>query len=421
MQKTGRSWFNGKDEVVLVIALCVIGVIIAIPGYQLLNQFPYNSGKNLIGFYVPPVFTVAYFTYVGFRYKLSSNVLVKALLIFLLLVAPYAPLFSQVFQPTPNDDFGRYYLYAQNMYINHTLWGGDKLYFKDSGYHYVTQPGYRYLIYFELLGFRNLYRYVQLINIGVYVVTVYYFQKTIYRVVAIKKLLLCLLLLTFLISPYIIKNVLMGLPEWFTIILLMWFCYFHIASKQRGLAIFLLGLAPFFRQNLVICALLLFGWIVLTNKRRLLLSILFLLPLLLPLYHNLYYAGEWKFFVDIFKQPYLTYNDHHEIQGIKYTFIGINLLHYVGIDYVNRSFSFPLIAAFFVPFATIIYFWLIKFLPNKKFKITYLIITMSAIIPTILLGSYYYPRFESVNVVVMVVTFIILYFSKSEGLKLVFK
>jgi len=418
MQKAGRNWFNGKDEIVLIVVLFVIGFIIAIPGYQLLNHYSYNTGKNLIGFYVPPVFTVAYFTYVGFRYGLSSIVLVKALLIFLILVAPYAPLLSQVFIPTPNDDFGRYYLYAQNMYINHTLWGGDKLYFKDSGYHYVTQPGYRYLIYFELLAFRDLYRYVQLINIGAYVVTVYYFQKAIYRVVASQKLLFCLLMLTFLFSPYFIKNLLMGLAEWITVILLMWFCYFYVAlKKQRWLAVFLLGLVPFFRQNLVICALLLFGCVVLTSRRRLLLSILFLLPLFLPLYHNLYYAGQWKFFVDMFKQPYLTYNDHHEIQGINYALIGTNVLHYTGVDYTNRAFSFSIIAALFVPLAAIMYFWLIKFLPNTKYKITYLIITLSAIIPTTLLGSYYYPRFESANVVVMLTTFLVLSFCRSEGVE----
>src|SRR6478736_1207285 len=104
MQRITKDWFNGKDELLLILGLCVIGLMIDIPGYRLLNHYSYNSGQNLIGFFVPPVLTIAYFTYTGFRYGLSSKVLIKALLIFLLTIVPYAPLFLQVFKPTPNDD-----------------------------------------------------------------------------------------------------------------------------------------------------------------------------------------------------------------------------------------------------------------------------------------------------------------------------
>lgn len=162
MQSNGKtlpslknSTFSGNDEKLLYAACGLIGVIAGYFGYRLLNQYPYNFGKNLAGVFLPPTLTVAYFTYVGFRYGLSRFVLLKSLLLFCLLVVPYAPLFLQNFHPTGDDDFARYYLYAKNMLANNTLWGGDKLFFKDAGYHYVTQPGYRYLIYVELLLFRD--------------------------------------------------------------------------------------------------------------------------------------------------------------------------------------------------------------------------------------------------------------------------
>lgn len=107
------------------------------------------------------------------------------------------------------------------MINNRTLWGGDSLFFPEVGNHYVTQPGYRYFILAELFLFRDLYRIVSSINIGFYTIVVFYFQKVIQQIVIDRNLLISLLSLLLLFAPYAIKNLLMGLPEWLTVIMLM--------------------------------------------------------------------------------------------------------------------------------------------------------------------------------------------------------
>jgi hypothetical protein len=70
--------------------------------------------------------------------------------------------------------------------------------------------------------------------------------------------------------------------------------------------------------------------------------------------------------------------------------------------------SFVFIAGIFLPFFLIQYFILLKRLVPFKWKLGFLIITMSAIVPAIFLGTAYYPRFEFVNVAVVLVTFLLL-------------
>ncbi|WP_345276987.1 hypothetical protein [Litoribaculum gwangyangense] len=402
-------WFDGRDELFIFIIFCISGVVFSFFGARLLNGFPYNSGKNTIGLLLPPLLCITYFTYSGYRYGFTVKSIIKTIILYGLLALPYAPLFLQYFQPTSDDDFSRYYLYAKNMVDNNTLWGGDKLFFKNVGNHYVTQPGYRYFIYLELLFFGNLYRFVQFFNMGIYILTIFFFQKMIAEQIREKKLQICLLLLVLLFSPYAIKNLLMGLPEWLTVLFLMWFCYLYLACNKRLTAVFLLGLVPFFRQNLLIATLLLFGWILMKNKPKGSLVILFLIPLLLPIYHNLYYAGDLRFFVDVFQLPFLNYNDGgQQSNGLNYPLIISNIIHYFGFDLVNGKVIFSFIAGLFLPFATILFFYFIKILSTKKHKILFFIICMSAIGPIILFGNAYYPRFEFVNVVVSLVAFLIL-------------
>ena len=402
------KWFCDRDELILFFSLSLCGVIAALLGARLLDGYPYNSGKHLAGLFVPPVLCVLYLTYSSYRYKLTSKALIKAVVLFCLQAIPYAPLFFQIFRPTGEDDFSRYFMYAKNMVETNTLWGGDKLSFKDAGYHYVTQPGYRYFVYLELLLFGSLYRFVQFVNIGFYLLTVYFFQKVIIDKIKERKLRLCLLLLIFLFSPYVIKNLLMGLPEWLTVVLLMWVGYCYLALNRREAAVFVLGLVPFFRQNLLIAVLILFVWMLAHSKRKLTMAAFFFLPLLLPLYHNLYYAGEFRFFVDVFQLPFLNYTKS-KVAGLNYSSIFSNVIHYFGLDIQNGKVVFSLIAALFLPYATFLFFYLVYRIQTAKYKLLFLFVSISAIAPIILLGTDYYPRFELVNVVVALISFVLLY------------
>ena len=403
-----NKWF-GRYEFILFIIISFAGVISSVLTYSLLNNYPYNSGKNLLGVFVPPIFAVIYLTITGFIYNFDKILLKKAMVLYLVQIIPFIPLFFQTFRPTAVDDFSRYYLYAKNMIDHKTLWGGDRLFFKNEGNYFVTQPGYRYFVAGELLLFRDLYRYVSFINIGFLITAIYYFQKLIVEIVADSRLRTSILILNVLCVPYAIKNLLMGLPEWFTVLLLIAFSYLYIIKKKELLAIFILGMVPFFRQNLLIAVSLLALWILLISRKPVKALIFFLVPLLLPLYHNLYYAGEWRFFVRIFNMPFLNQSmDNNTSSVMNYDIIVENILHYTGIDIKNGRLDIQLEAVIFLPFFLVLYFVMPKTIKTFRLKVIFIAISLSAIVPAIFLGTAYYPRFEFVNVVITLVTYILL-------------
>lgn len=201
----------------------------------------------------------------------------------------------------------------------------------------------------------------------------------------------------------------MGLPEWLTIIILIWVCYLYLVPKHRAFSVFLLGLVPFFRQNLLITVLILFGWVLAKNRQKVPMIILFALPLLLPVYHNLYYANEWRFFVDVFQVPFLQYDNQQKASGLNIPLLFSNVIHYLGLDYENGQFLFSPIAFIFLPLSTVMFFLFVKAMPTLFYKLFFVMITMSAVLPIILFGYAYFPRFEVVNVVVMLTTFLLLY------------
>jgi len=403
-----NKWF-GRYELFLFIIISFAGVISSVLTYSLLDDYPYNSGKNLVGVFVPPILTVFYLTISGFIYKFDKILLKKAVVLYLIQIIPFFPLFFQTFRPTTADDFSRYYLYAKNMIEHKTFWGGDRLFFKDEGNYFVTQPGYRYFVAGQLLLFRDLYRFVSFINVGLLICAIYYFQKLIVETIADSRLRTGILILNVLFVPYAIKNLLMGLPEWFTVLLLMAGSYLYIIKKKELLAMFILGMVPFFRQNLLITVVLLALWILLSSRKPVKAFIFFLVPLLLPLYHNLYFSGEWRFFVRIFNMPFLNQSmDNNTSSVIDYALIVQNILHYTGIDMKNGRLDIHLEAVIFLPFFLILYFIMLKTITPFRLKLVFITISLSAIVPAILFGTAYYPRFEFVNVIITLVTYLLL-------------
>ncbi|HZI01932.1 MAG TPA: hypothetical protein VEX63_12350, partial [Flavisolibacter sp.] len=248
-----EKWFANKNDAFFFLATTLVGVITSLLTFDLLDGYQFDAGRNMLGVYFPPILTLIYISVSGFRFGFNKRLLFKCLLTYCIQISPFIPLFTQIVTPQPFDDFSRYYLFAKNMLDNGTLYGSDRLYFKNvPGKHYIIQPGYRYFVLLELFLFKHLYRFIYFINIGLYLLSVFHFQKVVCHVIQRKKLQLALLLLLLLFSPYAIKNLLMGIPEWLTVILLFWTCYFYIIHRNEYLAALCLGLVPFFRQNLFI-------------------------------------------------------------------------------------------------------------------------------------------------------------------------
>lgn len=363
----------------------------------------------MIGLFMPPFLTGLYFFYSFCQEELDKTVLYKAIALFFLQLIPFFPLFFQETTPNPGEDFARNLAYAQNMIANCTLWGGDKIAYPDEGSAFVTQPGYRYFIALEMFLFKKLYRIVSVANILFFLISLFFFLKAITVSMPKSRFKSLLLLLVVLTIPYATKNVLMGLSEWFMVSILMLSAYFFKVRPITFLSIVLLALVPFIRQNTLPSVVLLAAWVIFNSKQKLLLSLLFLTILMLPLYHNLYYAGEWHFFVSIYHWPFLNYNSqlkNIEPTGINYLGVFNNLLHYAGVHIKNnRSIDFLEEAfAFLIPFS-FIYFIIQKKHFFRYSRILFLIITLGVIIPTIFFATDFYPRFEFVCVFFSIATF----------------
>ncbi len=396
-------------EKYLFLLLLVTGITCSFILYPNAKHYPYQFGKQMIGLFIPPFLTGLYFFYSFCQEELDKTVLYKAIALFFLQLIPFFPLFFQETTPNPGEDFARNLAYAQNMIASCTLWGGDKIAYPDEGNAFVTQPGYRYFIALEMFLFKKLYRIVSVANILFFLISLFFFLKAIAVSMPKSRFKSLLLLVVVLTIPYATKNVLMGLSEWFMVSILMLSAYFFKVRPITFLSIVLLALVPFIRQNTLPSIVLLAAWVIFNSKQKLLLSLLFLTILMLPLYHNLYYAGEWHFFVSIYHWPFLNYNSqlkNIEPTGINYQGVFNNLLHYAGVHIKNnRSIDFLEEAfAFLIPFI-FIYFVIQKKYFSGYSRILFLIITLGVIIPTIFFATDFYPRFEFVCVFFAIATF----------------
>jgi len=405
--------FRSGAECAVYLTCCVLGLSAGMLSYDRLARFPYNYGREVIGLFFPPLFTLCFFSYAGLRHGLSRAVALRSLLLYLILLLPYTPLLLEEVRPTPGDDYARYLLYARNMQENGTLWGSDQLVFPDAGRHFVTQPGYRYFLLLELAVFGKLYRIVDAVNMGILLFGLYRAQQLIYLAKPVPRAQTLLVVLLLLTGPALVSNLLLGLPEWLSLVLLFGAGY-SIIKKRYIPAAILLGLLPFFRQNLLPASLLFFLLPGAQSKYRLLITVIFLLPLSLPLLHNLYYAQAWRYFTDVFEYPFLRYQNGHPSE-LNFTHLGNNLLHYAGIDQQGGRLRFVPTGALFLPLATALFFWLLRLLREGRPQLVFGAIVMSTVAPALLFANAYYPRFELVNTGIMIVAFLLVHAQRFGG------
>lgn len=88
----GRSWLN-QYELLFFAIISVAGIASSLLSYSLLDNYPYNFGKGVLGLFVAPVLTVFYLTITGFIYGFNGQLLSKALILYFIQIIPFAPLF----------------------------------------------------------------------------------------------------------------------------------------------------------------------------------------------------------------------------------------------------------------------------------------------------------------------------------------
>lgn len=380
--------------------LLATGFVISFILYPYAKDYPYQFGPQMIGLFVPPFFTIAYFFYCFCFEELNRTIIAKALVLFLIQLIPFYALLFKETAPYPGEDLARNMIYAKNMIANNTLWGGDELVFDVHSKAYITQPGYRYFVALELLMFQKLYRFVCIVNLLLFVVAVYAYFQMLRKYIAYKKVAVLLALITLLTVPYATKNILMGLSEWLTVVLLILSVYLYLVKKSVASSLIVLALVVFLRQNLLPPVLLLAILMIMSEKQKMVNAIVFTFFLMLPVYHNFYYNNEVRFFISIFNYPFLTYAENNlPANGINYWLLLNNLLHYTGI-HLNRNGSVDFIEESFLflwVFLSLAYVVVRHYLSGNK-RIFFLLLLSSIFFPTMILATDFYPRFEFVVV-----------------------
>lgn len=399
-----RTFFT-KQKYSFILFL-LIGFICSVTTRNFLALSQYQSGAETICLFIPPFLCVINIYISGYNNRFGLKNIILSLLLFLILNIPFRnSLFNEV-KPNPGDDFEYCFKYAQNMITNKTLWGGDQIRFPNESKSYITQPGYRYFVALELLIFQKLYRFVSILNISIFITAVFFLFKTIHSVTISRKMKFMFSFLIIFSIPYATKNILMGLPEWLAITLLMFFTYFYFLKNKPIAAFIILAFIPFLRQNLLPPVLVFLFFHFITQKFDYKIIIAFVIIIMLPVYHNLYYANELRYFTSVFEWPFFDYKSTG-IQRVKIFHFINNLMHYTGFDFNNSRIDFIEEGFLMLIAFVIIYINLGKQIESALLKICFYIVTLFAlIIPTLLMATDYYPRFEFVVIYFTIVIFL---------------
>lgn len=327
---------------------------------------------------------------------LQKNHILLLLVIFLITATPFIPYIGSEIEFNEKNDVWRYYTYAQNMLESGTLWGGDALLYEGQR-HYVDQPGYRYLMAASLMLTSGPTRGLQLFHIFLYWTAVIWFLYALSRTKTLHSSQKNLVILFVLLSvAFAVKAILLGISEWFAAALSM-IGFALIIRKSYWVAIVVFSLIPFFRQNLLISVILLVGWIIFihltTNRQKLIYGLSALIILLLPVWHNLYFANDFRLLVTNTAVPieFTTENIKAIITRILQRFA-----HYAGITFESSSYSSMVLGLMIAPLGSFLVVYFATSISRLE-RLFYISLILCTVTPTLILGWAYYPRFEYLN------------------------
>ncbi|MGZ5135146.1 MAG: hypothetical protein ACXWCG_08350, partial [Flavitalea sp.] len=275
---------------------------------------------------------------------------------------------------------------------------------------------YRYYLaaWIRLFGAEN--RLYQCVNMFIYLITVISFFNRLRNIPVDSLFKKGFSLFVILSSPFVVKLIMMGLTEWLLVTLFIWTVYSFLHYRLL-LTVVLLAMLPFLRQNLLFVSILLFVYIFISQKLGWKYVLIYIAILLLPVYHNVYYANQWKFFATYYNINsffILEFEGSFATRLLKTFFYHIIL--YTGIDWLLNNLFANLLAFVCIPIGTLLYIYGI-YKARLSERWWYLLITISAILPTLILGGRaYYPRFELVNLYLAALIFISIKYSESRSI-----
>ncbi|MFZ0486193.1 MAG: hypothetical protein WAL83_04285 [Arenicellales bacterium] len=325
------------------------------------------------------------------------------LVVFVLLSTLFLKVLFQPIAHYRGDDPWRYSVYAHNMLDEGTLWGSDGVYYKHGQKAFVDQPGYRYYLAATIWLSGGENRLTQILSLLLLLTVLTLGVSTLTRFdTSLSRYATLILMLS---APYAAKNVVQGLSEWLAVSLAI--LYVAALTRDRHiLAIALLALVPFVRQNLIPIAVALAA-IQVAVTRRYVLALPFAALFLLPVYHNLYYAGDFRLLVEnrgaiLHLATPLGSLVPHTLQLLTW-----KLGTYVGIPKDHIDLHTIAAALLFAPAALLgtLYFTFVRPASPRVLCVAALMLIAG---PTMLFGSAYFPRFIYTNYTLAFLSFIAL-------------
>lgn len=397
-----------RNAILLFISFLIAGLLIITFTRGMAEDFTFSNGKQLVAYYIPLPLSLLFCLFSAqvpilrkYRYWLT-------LLFFILLLIPLSGNLLSTYVYYPQDDGFRYRQVATNIAVQHTLWGSDDLIYGTHNKTYMIQPGYRYYLASWIFLFGKENRLFQFFNMFIYLGAVVLLLKKMAAVLLGPVFRKGFMLFILLSSPFVVKQIMMGLTEWLavTLFILIVCCYL---SRWMVMAVILLALLPFLRQNLLFVSIFVFLWMMIKEKRNQGFIFLYCSVLLLPVYHNLYFAGKWKFFStynDTATFLVLDFEGKYFVRVVKTILFHLSL--YGGINWQLHNFVANALSILFIPLGTFLLVYA-AFRLKAEARLWLLLITFSAIVPTLILGgTAYYPRFEWVNICIATLMFIVL-------------
>jgi len=405
--------YKYPNDKILLLVVSILGILFSLILEKLLPFSSKEFSPALFPFFIAPFFTLLWVAFCQLTEKSVS--IFTALLVFGGISIPISPYFLDVFQANIYDDSGRYFFYAKYMIENKTLWGADAVRYDFLEHKsYATQPGYRYWDAIYLIVFGKPIRLIQFLNSFLFTFIIVFSVKGLINRERIgSQLAFFATILVVLSFPAGLKNCLQNLSEWLTVCILLCSAMAFLKEKYLLFAS-LFAFSVFFRQNLFFANSFLFLVILFTNfiptNKKFSAFLVYILILLLPLYHNLYFDGNARFFVDMWQPyPYLK-GESFGFESINFSYLKRNLLQNLGIWFPSLEQS---ILVVFIPF--FIFFFFYYWLKMKRLtQIIIFIFTGLLFAPLILFDTNtYYPRFQYVVYLELLFVFLF-YFNKSE-------
>ncbi len=375
-------------------------------------------GEHTISLLLPTSLPFFYLFIISLNKKLKHYYSFFAPVLAIIVCMPLYDLLSEKIIHFPTDDSFRYSIYAHNIISTPTLWGGDNLFHNNGSLEFFDQPGYRYYLALAISICRGENRAVQVLGIVLTSISFSFAHANLIKYNISKKIILQITFFWLLSSAYMFKNILYGYTEWFTVIL-AWISTSFLLAKKPRMGLIAYALIPFIRQNLIIASLLIA--ILITAKFRIKIRdffVFYLIPVLLPLYHNLYFAEKFKFFVSntgsLFDRGFEP-NFYNMLLLISSKVLGYFAIplplaskYFTDSNLGNPSSFLEYLALIFVPLGTLLCLsWVI----NTKGRSRYYLITffVVTILPTLILGWGSYPRFQFVNLHMCISLFVSLF------------